>query len=396
MDLLPLLASDEVAIGVSDDGSFTHTGPEVGVGLLYDPDGSGPAPVGGDIVLPGDPYEAWGLDYVTADGTSASFVNAGAYHGYGNPLGLVARSVVDNEAVAAITHAGGDAWITVTHRVVLSKAWPVAWISITVDTDADLDALTAWRAIDLDPDVWIDGNYQTDNDLQSGSPAIGSGQGTGRAVALGAPSGTAGVCAFCLDAATIESQPDYVGYADTVMGIVVRDSLPAFTARTYLFVYAFAPTDDEAREFAEWALDEGDYDQDGASAAEGDCDDLDPRAGVGMDEAPDGIDNDCDGGVDEYTGTSDDDGDGYSEQAGDCDDADPDVNPGATDPGTDGNCDGLGTWSPLPEAESSSEEVPVAATGCGCAAGAPARGWAWLGALAGAWGWRRSRRGGDR
>jgi hypothetical protein len=396
MDLLPLLATDEVALGVSDDGSFTNAAAEVNVGMLYDPDGSGPAPVGGDIVLPGDPYEAWGLDYVTADGTRASYDNAGEYHGTGNPLGLVAGAVVDNDALVGITHRGGDAWITVTHQVVLSKAWPVAWITITVDTDADLDELTPWRAIDLDPDVWLDGNYQTDNVLDSGPPAIGSGQGTGRAVALAAPSGIAGVCSFCLDPASIESQPDYVGYADTVMGIVVRDSLPAFTERSYLFVYAFAPTNDEAIALAEWAVEEDDRDQDGTSPAEGDCDDLDPRVGSGHKEVADGLDNDCDGGIDEYTGTSDDDGDGYTEAMGDCDDSDPEVNPGATDRGTDANCDGLGSWGPLPEAESSTEEVPVAATGCGCASNGRELPTSWTGMVLAMLGWRGSRRGGDR
>jgi len=47
--------------------------------------------------------------------------------------------------------------------------------------------------------------------------------------------------------------------------------------------------------------------------------------------AGDGIDNDCDGIVDEGTLDYDDDEDGFSETEGDCDDADPEVNPDATD-----------------------------------------------------------------
>ena len=57
---------------------------------------------------------------------------------------------------------------------------------------------------------------------------------------------------------------------------------------------------------------------------------------------PDGVDNDCDGLVDEDTERSDDDGDGFSEEAGDCDDADDGIHPGATelpDNGVDDDCD---------------------------------------------------------
>ena len=45
----------------------------------------------------------------------------------------------------------------------------------------------------------------------------------------------------------------------------------------------------------------------------------------------------------DYTGYTDFDGDGYSPFEGDCDDADPDVHPGATETvgdGVDSNCDG--------------------------------------------------------
>jgi len=108
-----------------------------------------------------------------------------------------------------------------------------------------------------------------------------------------------------------------------------------------------------------------DADGDGHSAADGDCDDTDPRIHPGADETCDGEDNDCDGQVDEddavdaLTWHADHDGDGYgnatvthaacqSQQgyiadATDCDDTDADNHPGAdeTCDGQDNDCDGV-------------------------------------------------------
>ncbi len=86
-----------------------------------------------------------------------------------------------------------------------------------------------------------------------------------------------------------------------------------------------------------------DADFDGRPAGEADCDDQDPDTWAGAPELLDGVDNDCDGDVDEGTRGGDDDGDGYCEGAdydadgapdcrgaalpGDCDDADPDRSP---------------------------------------------------------------------
>jgi hypothetical protein len=77
-----------------------------------------------------------------------------------------------------------------------------------------------------------------------------------------------------------------------------------------------------------------------------DCDDTDPAVYPGATEVCNGVDDDCDGDVDEGL-TFDDDGDGYTSidscegSADDCDDADPAVNPGATETcnGIDDDCD---------------------------------------------------------
>ena len=95
----------------------------------------------------------------------------------------------------------------------------------------------------------------------------------------------------------------------------------------------------------------------------GDCDDHSPLANPAAQEGCDGIDNDCDGQVDEGTTavfTLDSDGDGHGDQDGspldaceapegyapptDCDDADPQVNPDQAElcsTGVDEDCDGL-------------------------------------------------------
>jgi hypothetical protein len=92
-------------------------------------------------------------------------------------------------------------------------------------------------------------------------------------------------------------------------------------------------------------IDEDDADGDGFGVAAGDCNDGDPAVSPGSSEGPacDGVDNDCNGLVDDGLPCSDADGDGVTEAAGDCDDADPDTHPGATEQAdfVDDDCDGL-------------------------------------------------------
>jgi MYXO-CTERM domain-containing protein len=87
-----------------------------------------------------------------------------------------------------------------------------------------------------------------------------------------------------------------------------------------------------------------DDDHDGAAEAGGDCDDSSVAIGLGAPELCDGVDQDCDGITDEGTACYDDDGDGFDEQEGDCHDGAADVFPGASEvagQGVDSNCDGV-------------------------------------------------------
>jgi hypothetical protein len=91
-------------------------------------------------------------------------------------------------------------------------------------------------------------------------------------------------------------------------------------------------------------VDEGfDADGDGVSACGGDdCNDWNAAVRPGAPEACDGLDSDCDGVV--LQQEQDHDGDGWFDCNGDCDDADPRAHPGQPEDcinGVDDDCDGL-------------------------------------------------------
>ena len=97
-----------------------------------------------------------------------------------------------------------------------------------------------------------------------------------------------------------------------------------------------------------------DNDGDGFTENEGDCDDTDEDIHPGAPEIVNGVDDDCNGLIDDGTSAYDNDGDGYSADEGDCDDTDPAIFPGAVEESESGECmidadgDGYGSASPPP------------------------------------------------
>jgi hypothetical protein len=86
-----------------------------------------------------------------------------------------------------------------------------------------------------------------------------------------------------------------------------------------------------------------DDDGDGYTELHGDCDDGDTSVYPGAPELPDNQDNDCNGLIDDGSFIADDDGDGWTDLAGDCDDSNPYTYPGAPEyaDGFDNDCDNV-------------------------------------------------------
>jgi hypothetical protein len=86
-----------------------------------------------------------------------------------------------------------------------------------------------------------------------------------------------------------------------------------------------------------------DSDEDGVTRGDGDCNDSNEDIYPGAPETPDGRDNDCDGVADDGAETADADQDGVTLAGGDCNDWDNTSYPGASETAADGvdnDCDG--------------------------------------------------------
>lgn len=135
---------------------------------------------------------------------------------------------------------------------------------------------------------------------------------------------------------------------------------------TLLLLYAPTVAAEGGGSYSAGALTQGlpteDVDQDGYSAAAGDCDDSNPQTHPGALEIEDGQDNNCNGLIDESQPIRDVDGDGLSENGGDCDDHHPAIGPHRDEipgDGVDNDCDGQ-----IDESEPESPTMMTAFPGC--------------------------------
>jgi hypothetical protein len=371
------LASDRIAAGLAADGSLGNDSIELA--LRGDPDGAeGPSPMGGDLLWVGRIFEAWSLEW--AEGSCASSAPDGA-----------SGVVLDWEEPGL---SSTMAWLrgrgaTASFEVVLTAQapWDEPWLRLHVQITAieDLEDLRVARVVDPDQDYWMSGGYSTANTAGSGW-AMAVGESEGRVLALAAPDGEGGICGWCTLPSELEASSTTEATGDHQIGIwAALGDLAAGETVGISFAYALGLDESGAVALAQAAAASDDHDGDGYSIEEGDCDDLEPLVSPAQDERADGLDNDCDGEVDEGTAVSDDDGDGFSEAEGDCDDQEPAVYPGA-EPAvgvSDADCDGhadTGLWpTELPEDEvvswSETEELGR------CASAPGPRGAVWLLAL---------------
>jgi len=143
--------------------------------------------------------------------------------------------------------------------------------------------------------------------------------------------------------------PVALGAGERVAVILEFDPTDADAARGSLDIQfaEFAGLDPVAMRGNDCATAGGslyDVDGDGFGYCGGDCNDWDPTIHPGASEVCDGLDQDCDGILDNGTECYDDDGDGYAENDNDCNDGDPAVSPVLDElygNGIDDNCDGI-------------------------------------------------------
>ena len=306
------LVSDSVAVGLHPSGTLGNPAQELG--LLWDPQAAS-VPMGGDLLWVGDPFEVW-----TVEGT-----HGGAAFLFG---GLGESDKVDRASIESLEMTWTDIHETPTlsiiegtaqhqtmfihTRLILSWNEPVLWIEMEMTALSDLGDVWFNRAFDPDPDYWADGSYGSDNEAGDGW-VRGSSFLDGRTMVLAGP-GQGGICDWCATSTEVLNGTP-AGSGDEQLGLTMAvGDLSEGESTTLRLAYALSLEPEEAVTLATTAIDSDDLDGDGINQSDGDCDDTHAHVFPGATELADGLDNDCDGAIDEDDwAANDNETDGFDE-----------------------------------------------------------------------------------
>jgi hypothetical protein len=243
---------------------------------------------------------------------------------------------------------GNDAGGPESGQVYLFLGRATGWSMDTPLANADASFVGEWAYDELGRSLGVataptdlDGDGLADLLLGAQKNDAAASQAGKMYVFFGNPAGWAmGTLAADADAYFLgEAQNDETGYSIASAGDVDGDGLSDLLVGS---PYNDESGADAGQAYLVLGFPCDDLDGDGLETCDGDCDDSDPSVFPGAPETPNGVDDDCDGDIDEGTVAYDDDGDGVTEQGGDCDDADAMTFPGAVEicDGLDNDCDG--------------------------------------------------------
>ncbi len=344
-----VLVGRHLAVGVHPDGSLCDAAERVCI--AYDPDGASQGvPLGGDLLLPGRAFEAWGARWV-AGGEVRRIAASGPDRDDGPVLAWDPPARTGGFVHLEGSGSAGDLDVSVVVDVPVDGH--VLHTTLTLTARVPITGLEVVRTVDVDPDHFATGSFGAVNEAMGAVATSASTRTPGRALALAVADGTAGLCprdSWCRHPEIVREGGSGPTTDDRVIGVVAPAvDLEAGGSLVVRFVHALGTDAELARSRALDAVAVWDLDGDGFGPEDGDCEDRDAAVHPGAPERPDGGDDDCDGEIDEGTWAFDDDGDGWTEAEGDCDDADPDIHPGASpiEGVADADCDGLADEDPF-------------------------------------------------
>ena len=352
------IGNSNLNVGLHQDGSLVNS--DIDLGILWDPDGpDGPMPMTGDMIRVGWYWDGWAWSYSGDDGFEDGF-QAGPRDA-GSSMTWTDKSA--NSALSVLKSEMDIGDVNLVLESIVLKRSDLLIQNFTFTASDDITDLWVGRTIDPDQDEWLLDSYDTDNESGDGW-ATASSLYDERTIGLAGGVldgvlGEGGICGWC-DSTESMAEDSWESSTDDHQINVLVDAgdVNDGDSITVRFVYAFEVGAIAAKNASLTALGLMDIDGDGLTVDEGDCDDLHPDVYPDATELTDGLDNDCDGDIDEDTLDSDDDGDGFSEAEGDCDDANPDVYPGAgpADGVSNADCDGVAEEGSDPDPEEEPEE----------------------------------------